>query len=360
MKFIVFAAVLLSASTHTRAQQTDTSAVQKPHMQVTGYVDTYYAYSFNKPADKNIPLGYQYTRHNEFNVNLALVSFAYKAEKVRGTFALQAGTYSQANYLAEPQGLRNIYEANAGFRLASKWWLDAGVFTSHIGLESAISKGNWTLTRSMSAENTPYYETGARLTFEPGSKLTVALFVLNGWQNIRDNNSNKAIGTRILYRPSDGITINYSTFNGEARNLPDSAGLRMRYLDNVYATMRLSSKLSLGADVDFGVEESPDSTKKFLTYWNYTLLLRYRMTGQWSCTVRGEYLSDRHGILLPTGTANNFQTSGYSLNMDYAPAFNMLFRVEGKMYSSRDAIFVRDRTLSNNNVILTGSIVISF
>ncbi len=38
------------------------------------YVEAYYHYDFNKPADNNRPgFIYSHNRHNEFNLNLALI-----------------------------------------------------------------------------------------------------------------------------------------------------------------------------------------------------------------------------------------------------------------------------------------------
>lgn len=90
--------------------------------------------------------------------------------------------------------LKHVYEAYAGFRPFAKAWLDLGIFGSHIGFESAISKDNRTLTRSIMADNSPYYESGARLTYEVDPKLTLTGLVLNGWQNIRETNQSKALG----------------------------------------------------------------------------------------------------------------------------------------------------------------------
>ena len=62
-----------------------------------GFVDTYYAYSFNNPLSKNVDYAYNHSRHNEFNVNLALVNVKYASANLRGNVALQAGTYPQYN-----------------------------------------------------------------------------------------------------------------------------------------------------------------------------------------------------------------------------------------------------------------------
>src|ERR1039458_9449280 len=107
---------------------------------ISGYIDAYYAYNLNNPANKNIPYLYNYNRNNEFNINLAILSAKYSSDKVRGTISLQTGTYPQANYAAEPSLSQYIYEAYAGFKTSKKTWLDAGIFPSHIGFESAISR----------------------------------------------------------------------------------------------------------------------------------------------------------------------------------------------------------------------------
>ncbi|WP_133272779.1 outer membrane beta-barrel protein [Hymenobacter radiodurans] len=44
--------------------------------------------------------------------------------------------------------------------------MDTGIFTSHLGFELALSKDNWTLSRSLMAKNSPYYEAGVRITYE--------------------------------------------------------------------------------------------------------------------------------------------------------------------------------------------------
>ncbi len=120
-------------------------------------------------------------------LNLGLVHVGYAKQRMRAALGLMAGTYPQANLIAEPELLRNIFEARVGLKLSKRkeLWLDAGVFPSHIGLESAIGIDNWTLTRSVIAENSPYYLSGARLTWTLSKKLELAALMMNGWQRIR-------------------------------------------------------------------------------------------------------------------------------------------------------------------------------
>src|SRR6476620_9199769 len=162
-KRLVITTIAFISITHVAAQDSS-----KTSLVLSGYTEAYYAYDFNKPVDNNRPYFlYSHNRHNEFNVNLAFLKASYNADRVRGSVAVGVGTYMNANYAAESGVLKNIFEANTGVKLSRNrnLWLDLGILPSHIGFESAISKDCWTLTRSIVAENTPYFESGARLTY---------------------------------------------------------------------------------------------------------------------------------------------------------------------------------------------------
>jgi Putative beta-barrel porin-2, OmpL-like. bbp2 len=181
MKTLILGAALIICG-GARAQ--DTASDAKP-LTISGYLEVYYSYDFNKPESNTRPgFLYNFNRHNEFNVNLGLIKAAYNSERVRANLALGAGTYMNANYAAEPATLRNIYEANVGVKLTRQknLWFDIGIMSSHIGFESAIGKDNWTLTRSLVAENTPYFESGAKLSYTThDGKLLLSALALNGW-----------------------------------------------------------------------------------------------------------------------------------------------------------------------------------
>ena len=140
---------------------------------VSGVVDFFYGYDFNQPEGKmRLPFLCNHNRHNQLTLNLGLIKIAMTKGQFRSNVALHAGAYSVDNYADEPGILKHIYEANAGVLLSKKGnvWLDAGVFPSHIGFESAISTDNLTLTRSILAENTPYFLTGGKVSFQPSEK----------------------------------------------------------------------------------------------------------------------------------------------------------------------------------------------
>lgn len=366
-KTIMSAAILLSM---TAFAQDSTVTAQDPTMGTTsstltfsGYVEGYYSYDFNQPGNNTRPgFLYSHNRHNEFNVNLAFVKGSYSADRVRANLAVAVGSYMNANYAAEPATLKNIYEANAGYKLSRtrNWWLDIGVLPSHIGFESAVSKDCWTLTRSLLAENTPFFEGGARLSYtSDNGKLSLAALALNGWQRITrvDGNSLLSYGTQVYLKPTDKITLNYSTFGTDK---PDSNRL-WRYYHNIYGIFQFSDKIGLTAGFDFGAEQEGVNNKDNNTWYTPVGILRITPNEKWAIAFRGEYFSDEDGVIISSGTPNGFKTTGLSANLDFMPIKNAALRLELRNLNSKDRIFTdSDGNSSKSNTAITFSTAISF
>lgn len=364
MKMIFLGATLLTTTTLC-AQDSSKTETPKPNpFSFSGYVEAFYQYDFNKPTDNNRPgFIYSHNRHNEFNLNLGFLKGSYNAERVRANLAIAAGTYMNANYAAETGVLKNVLEANAGLKISKEknLWIDAGIFSSHIGFESAISKDCWTLTRSIMAENSPYFESGAKLTYTSNNnKWILSGLVLNGWQRIKrvDANSLMSYGTQIQYKPNSNTTLNYSTFIGTDK--PDSARL-WRYFHNLYGSFNVTSKFGIIAGFDIGSEQKTKLSKDFNVWYSPVLILKYAVTPKWTVAARGEYYADEKGVIIASGTPNGFKTAGYSVNVDYAPIPNAVIRLELKSLSSKDDIFTKGSgATTNNNTSITSSIAVSF
>ncbi|GAA4497977.1 porin [Hymenobacter ginsengisoli] len=328
-----------------------------------GFVDAYYGYDFDHANGNDRPYFlFSHGRQNEFAVNNALLGARYDDGHVRGAVGLHAGTYVSANYANEDPVLRHVYEAYAGFRPFAKAWLDLGIFGSHIGFESAISKDNWTLTRSVMAENTPYYEAGARFTYEVGPRLTLTGLVLNGWQNIRETNQAKALGTQLQWKPTDKLLINSSTFYGNEQ--PQGLLVRRRYYHNFYVTYAASPRLNLALVFDVGKQQS-DGHHGYDTWHAASAFAKYKLADKFSTTLRGEYYYAERGVLIrsimPSALDADFRVAGGSLNLDYAPASNVVFRVEGRYLNGMRGVFARSDNPDNRSYgNLTTSIAWSF
>ena len=332
-------------------------------IKVTGYLETYYGYDFNEPSNNNRPgFVYSHNRHNEVNLNLGFVKAAYDSGKIRANVALMAGTYTNVNLAAEPGVLKNIFEANAGLKLSETQhiWVDAGIFSSHIGFESAISKDCWVLTRNISSENTPYYESGAKVTYgSPEGQFTACLLYLNGWQRISrvDGNSKPAGGVQLTYKPTGKLTLNYSNYLGtEGVN----AVRVKRFYHNFYAIAQLTDEFGLTAGFDYATQQKVKGESEKSKIISPVMIAQYKFDPKFAVAARAEYYRDKDGVFIAAGTPNGFKTMGYSLNLDYSPVSNAVVRLEGKVYDSKDKVFNRDLGLVNHNATLTASIAVSF
>nr|WP_214460541.1 porin [Flavihumibacter fluvii] len=357
----LLAAVFMLCSLGNFAQ--DIKEAGKPNpFTISGYVEAYYGYDFNKPADNNRPAFiYSHNRHNEFNLNLGFLRGSFNSERVRANLAFAAGTYINANYAAEPGVLKNIFEANTGIKISKKknLWIDAGILPSHIGFESAVGKDCFTLTRSMLAENSPYYEAGAKITYTTdNNKWILSGLALNGWQRIKrvSGNSLMSFGTQVQYKPNTSIVFNYSTFIGTDK--PDSARL-MRYFHNIYGILSMG-KLGIIAGLDLGQEQVARGSSDLNTWYSPVLILKYSLSGKWILAARIEYFQDADGVIIATGTVNGFKTTGFSLNLDYMPVNNAVVRLEAKSFTSKDDIFEKNGQLNTGNTAVTASIAVSF
>ncbi|MFN0176818.1 MAG: porin [Saprospiraceae bacterium] len=358
MKFCLLLPMLLCQS--VLLAQTENA---KSPLTFSGYVETYYGYDFGNPSDHNRPgFIYSFNRHNEVNLNLGFVKAAFSKENLRSNLALMAGTYPNANLSTEPGVLRNILEANVGIKISKSknLWIDAGVFGSHIGFESATGKGCWNLTRSLGAENSPYYESGLKISYssDNGNWFLSAL-LLNGWQRIQrvEGNNTPAFGHQLTYKPNDNVTFNSSSFIGNDK--PDTVR-QMRYFHDLYGIFQISPKLAITAGFDFGMEQTAKGSREYNTWYTPVLILRFAASPKTNIALRGEYYRDENEVIISTGTHNGFQTWGYSVNIDYSISEHLLWRVEARGFNSKEAIFTRRGNATRDNFMLATSLAISF
>jgi hypothetical protein len=368
----VLAALLLPAA--LPAQQ-DTAAVRKDTtVTVTfgGYVDTYFTVQFDRDDVGDIPFLTQAVRNQEFNINLMFLDARLSGPRLRGRVALQAGTAVLANYAGEPQiGLfsgpllaRHIQEATAGYYVGDNVWIDAGIYFSHIGSESWISRDSWTYTRSLVAEWSPYYETGVKATWTPSPKFTGLFTVVNGWQNIAETNNNKGVGIRLDYAPTSAITLSYSNFIGN--ELADTLEGETRFFNDIGVKVLFGDYAGLMGNFDWGTQGDFD-------WYGYAVIGRIKVAPMVAVVGRVERYSDPDQVLIVTGLLDGFVSNGFSIGVDLAPpagflgigpASRFLWRTEFRALPGDNAFFPRfglgATRFEDNQSFLVTSLALTF
>jgi hypothetical protein len=328
---------------------------------VGGFVDAYYAWDFARPGPASFDRAYttQAARHDEFNVNLAYLELKLSGPRVRGRLALQAGTSVQSNYAGEPTTgavsgpslARHIQEAVVGVRASGSLWVDAGIYLSHIGQESWISRDNPTYTRSLIAEFSPYYEAGVKATWAATRRLTAQLHVLNGWQNIAETNHDKALGMRLDYVVSPHLAVGYDNFIGN--EAPDTVPSRLRVFNEVLAAVT-AGRLQAWITMDYGLQRRAPASGTS-SWYGGAVIVRYAAGAAVALSARLEGYADPDGVIVATGTPSGFRASGASLGVDVTPAPGTQWRTELRAFAAPHAIF----PVGGGGVTADGGFVVS-
>lgn len=364
---LLFLALCLSHDIYSQvsAAQTDSLNSQKS-FSIGGGIDVYYAYDLNKPSSNSIPYYVSMSKHNDPSVNLAYLDLKYDSKWFRGRFIPGIGTFMSANYAAEPAGLRFPVEANIGVRLSRKkhLWLDAGVFSSPYTNESAFSKDHLAYTRSFAPEYVPYYITGGKLSYGVNNRLKVIAYVLNGWQQIIDQNNSLSFGTQVEYKPNDKEIFNWNTYMGDERS--DTRPLfRNRVFTDVYWLHNFNGKFSFATCAYIGMQQIQiaQSKREDHYWWQVNFTSRYTFKKKHSVVARVEYFSDPEMIqIITVSGVKGFNCFGTSVGVNFPIDKNVLLRFEAKkLFSTDQKVFIgEDQKPSSTSTILTGNITFWF
>lgn len=323
-----------------------------------GFIDSYFGHDFNHPAKNGRLYTTQAVRQNEPNINLAHLGARYDDSKLRSRIALQAGNSVVANTLYEPNpDLGFIQEAYAGIKVSETAWIDAGIYLGHIGMESWISKNNFTYTRSLLLDYVPYYSTGLRYVNDFNPDTHFEFHLMQGWQNISETNSAKSFG--LQYKKNfQFITLTYNNYFGDEKIIPGQKN-RFRTYHNFIGEMSLRDNLKIQGSADLGTQAQQNNTGTD-TWHAFALSFQYKLDSKNLIAWRAEKYFDPDQSNVQTNSPNGFRVISASINYDYIPTNNINWRTEFKSYQSRDAIFPSSNKVDKLGSLIVSSIAISF
>lgn len=278
--------------------KTDSSDFHK--IEISGYISTYYAhYSDDTETNDFVQFPTMAARNNQFGLNIAQIGMQYQDQNYRGILILHYGDIPETNW---PKPFTLIQEAHAGFKIINNLWFDAGFFKTHIGLESIQPREN--ITSSMSVVNyyEPYFLSGAKLTYQVNSKLSLQLNAFNGYNEYIDDNRNKAFGVSALYDLNKNISFTYNLLTCD--ETPDNVQTKhQRFFHNLYGTFKLR-KVLLGFEANYGTQRNTllADTAKTASMYSGLIVAKYQALKKIAIYARGEYFSDKNKIF--TGSTN--------------------------------------------------------
>jgi hypothetical protein len=341
---------LITLSLH--AQQTADSVDKR-------WVFSGYAESFITLSDRGTKTGkisefqYNHNRYGTPKLNHGYVDMEYNGNKMRMKTALHTGTYVKDNYGGEPSSLRPILNASLGILISKpkNIWIDAGIFPSYIGFESTHSFDNYTLSRSLLAENSPYYLSGIHMNYPLSSDQELNFFLLTGWQKILPvkGNSLPSLGIQWIRKFDSDNKLNWSFFAGS--DYPNDQR-KIRYFNNLFWQRKRGSwAYTIGLDV--GAEQKRKNDIQYNFWWSPVLITSYSINEKLKVTTRIEHYNDRNSVIVKTGNGNELIVSGYSMNIDYQPNTNLLFRAEWRKLWASKEVFYLEKALTKHTSYIT-------
>jgi hypothetical protein len=334
----------------------------KIKLTVSGYTEAYFVSDFkHTQKGERQTFYYNYNRNKQLQFNQSFLKFNISSPKIALNFALHSGTYVQDNYASESNFAKHILEANINVALNNKKtiYLTAGIIPSHLGFESSVAFDNWNLTRSLLAEQSPYYETGLKFTYKPNEKYEFATLFLNGWQKINPLNfkAMRSLGTQFKYTPNANVNFNWSLYAGsESRGVFSD----FRIFNNFYSQLNLNKRWRMLLGFDLGLQQKYQQANEYNFWYSPIFISQFSFNDKLKAAIRFERYQDKKNIIVAVAENTAFVANGLSVNTDYFISPNLLFRVELRgLYSSAN-VFRSDVNQTTNNRFFATSLAYKF
>jgi hypothetical protein len=321
---------------------------QRP-IQIGGELDVTYQYSFNRPDDRvNALRIFDDEDANDFNVHAANIFFDGTAKEAGqagfridlgiGTDARKYAAYDRAASLTsqffeedadgvlDPDAITTVTQNNTDrlFDLQEAYidyiapvangiHFSFGKFVTPIGLEVLESGGNWNATRSFNfGLAIPFTHTGIRATYEVFENWSIQGYIVNGWDNLQDNNRSKTGIFVSTWSPVDWFTWTVSGSVGTDTEDEDSD---TRYLVNTVMSFTPWETLEFALVGNYGYEENQSLVRRNLAadfttldpadvassspddaeWYGLAGYVKWQFLENWYVAGRGEYFADRGG-----------------------------------------------------------------
>jgi hypothetical protein len=309
----------------------------------SGFGDLYLGYQTNAGLYKfNFLYSHKFNRR--VRNNLLLFRTEFKSKRFHSTLGLMNGDYVTYNLSSEPFWAKPLNEAYLGFKMLKKknLWLDAGIYNSFIGYETMVSSDSPTLTRSIVADNSPYYLSGVRLLYtSENKKHEFGAHVLNGWQRIYFDPAIKrpAFGFHYKYNVAPDFSVMYTAFYGSV--YPDDMKIN-RFYQHVNASY-VKGKWTFISTIDLGIEAG--------YLWGAgQVIAKYQFATKWALANRVETFFDPYNRCLTSGTSVKKGIGGFSTTLDFQPNSNISIRMEPKVFVASKEILNSEQFSFMGNV----------
>lgn len=252
-----------------------------------------------------------------FRVDLGAGQSIPEITAARGLFR-NVETGEASHFDVEQAYVSYIAKVGRGLRF------DLGKFFAPVGYESVerYDAYNDNFTHSfLFGYSAPFTTTGLRISYPFSDKVSGSVMVVQGWDNVKDNNTGRTIGAQVVVTPVPALALTLNYIGGPEQ---DRNNTNWRNVLDLCATWKAADSLSLGLNVDDGHERGVLGSGASGRWDGAALYAVYGVTDRFGLALRAERLNDYDGAR--TGTPQRLEE--VTLTPSYKIGGHLLVRAD--------------------------------
>jgi len=336
---------------------------------INGFLSASYSYNSNRPASRTNQLRVfdfddntfkldvfelvvqkpvAKPRDSGFRVDFTVGSSIPRVTASAGLFRDETG---QAEDIDVHQALASwIAPVGGGLRV------DFGKFITPFGYEVIEGYDGWNdnATRSLLfGFAIPFTHVGARASYSLTPRATLMAMVVNGWDVARDNNRSKSIGGQLALTPTNALAVYLNGMWGPEQS--DDEGDSRTLLDAV-ATFKVGTRLTLGANGDWGREENAVAPGTDARWGGAAGYVRFAVVPSFALIARGESFDDPDGAR----TGNAQRLTEFTITPELRLTPHLLVRADVRFDRSDGSVFEKGDGLARSQQTVLFDAIYSF
>ncbi|MGH8297937.1 MAG: outer membrane beta-barrel protein [Steroidobacteraceae bacterium] len=285
------------------------------------------------------------TSHDTFQLDQAGLQLAYQPKSGFGAVVdVIAGADAKIVNAAESAAASSsdAFDILQGYAqyVTGPLTIQGGKFTTLAGAEDVAPTSNTNFSRSLLYFAEPMTHTGVRATYAVTGTLSLIVGVNNGWNYTKVDYGSKTGELGVAFNPDKYFSLTAQMYAGK-----DPAYAAQRTFFDTVATFNATSALSFVVSYDWGKQETTAATPAALTGGDWDGVagyINYQLSSRWRMSLRGEYLDDKDGTTLVTGTCQALKEGTVTLGYDPVASFEL--RIEGRYDTSNVPTFIEAET----------------
>jgi len=320
----------------------------------SGYLDVYYSANLNKPSSRNnlgnsgISRGFD-RYAGQFQLGMLLMKVGYKkgacelvAEVGYGP-NVEYGSYGNDFRYRWGTVLANtsysaimIKQAVINYKPTSKLTFALGQFGTHIGYEyiDAPLNFHYSINNTFNA-GIPFYHLGLKATYTFNERVSLMTGVVNGTDNVNDNNRGKSFIGQLALVPAKGFSVYVNTIQGNEANARGNGLDTASYFGviDLVTTYQLSEKFLIAAWLMLGTLKGEFQGGQYFTHVKHwggaNLYTTYTFSKCFALGTRLEYFDNTAGArsLLTNGKGTSVESITLTGNISLSDG-NLLLKPE--------------------------------